>query len=260
MYPSFLHVHVPFRQVEMYLPSLLERRLQPELGLQAIDLDLHEPGYFSNLGSRFQVADLAVTVHAPFMDLNPGAAEPLVQQATLQRFFQTFDAAERLGARLIVFHPGYDHWRYGKQKRAWLQQALHFWPQLCLRAERLGVKIVLENIFDEDPALLQEQVNGLDHPCLGHCFDIGHWALFGKPTIDDWLQVLGPRLFHLHLHDNFGRQDDHLPIGAGNIDFAPLWSHLKSTGLRPSMTLEAHNQKDLEWSLGAVLPLLDALH
>ncbi|PNU20409.1 AP endonuclease [Geothermobacter hydrogeniphilus] len=260
MVPSFLHVHVPFRQVEMYLPSLLERRLQPELGLQAIDLDLHEPGYFTNLGARFQAASLAVTVHAPFMDLNPGAVEPLVQQVTLQRFLQTLDAADRLAARLVVFHPGYDSWRYGKQRRAWLQQALHFWPQLCVRAERLGIRLALENIYDEDSVLLREQVDGLDHPSFGHCFDIGHWALFGKPTLTEWLQSLDTKLFHLHLHDNFGRQDDHLPVGAGQIDFTPLWSHLTETGLRPSITLEAHSQTHLDHSLAAVLPLLDALN
>jgi len=259
MYPDYLHVHVPFRRVEMYLPSLLERRLQPEFGLQAIDLDLHEPGYFSNLGARFQAAGLAVTVHAPFMDLNPGAVEPLVQQVTLQRFLQTFDAAERLGACLIVFHPGYDSWRYGKQRQAWLEQALHFWPQLCARAKRLGIRLALENIYDETPDLLRGQVDGLDNDQFGHCFDIGHWALFGKISQAEWLQSLGNRLFHLHLHDNRGRQDDHLPVGEGKIDFHPLLDHLKTTRLRPSMTLEAHSQKHLDQSLAAVLPLLAML-
>jgi len=243
----------------MLLPSLLQRGLQPELAIQAIDLDLHEPGYFTNLGVRFKAAGLAVTVHAPFMDLNPGAIEPLVQQVTLQRYRQTLDAAERLGARLVVFHPGYDSWRYGKQRQAWLQQALHFWPELCVRAQRLGIQLVLENIYDEDPELLINVVSGMGQPCLGHCFDIGHWALFGKPGVATWLKELGSGLYHLHLHDNYGREDDHLPVGAGYIDFTPLWDHLRSTGLRPSMTLEAHTQQHLEHSLAAVVPLLTAL-
>lgn len=256
---SKLHVHVPFRQIEHYLPMLFERQLQPEIALQAFDLDQHESIYFSNLGTRFHAAGLAVSVHAPFMDLNPGAVEPLVQEVTTKRYQQTLEAAARLGAHLVVFHPGFDRWRYGNHESAWLEQCLSFWPKICVQAETKGLKLALENIYDDNTRLLVSLVNQLDADCLGHCFDIGHWQLFGEQKMSTWLGNLKDRLFHLHLHDNKGRNDDHLPIGAGKIDFEPLWSHLHKTGLRPTMTLEAHKVDHLDRSLVAIAPRLAAL-
>lgn len=256
---SRLHVHVPLREIERYLPLLLERRLQPEIALQAFDLDQHPPNYFSDLGARFQAAGLAVSVHAPFMDLNPGAVEPLVQQVTTRRYQQTLDAAARLGAHLVVFHPGFDRWRYGNQEAAWTEQSLSFWPQVCRQAENSGLKLALENIYDADTRLLVSLIEQLNCNCLGHCFDIGHWQIFGHQSLPTWLDSLKDRLFHLHLHDNKGRNDDHLPIGAGKIDFEPLWNHLRKTGLRPTMTLEAHKLKHLERSLVRIAPLLAEL-
>ncbi|RMF47460.1 MAG: sugar phosphate isomerase/epimerase [Deltaproteobacteria bacterium] len=254
------HVHVPFRHVERYLPLLAERHWQPELALQAADLDGHEPDYFANIGARLVGAGLRVTVHAPFMDLNPGAVDPAVRDATRLRYRQTFEAAARLKADLIVFHPGYDPWHYGAQTRAWQEQALAFWPEFLQRADRDGITIALENIFDRSSRLLSWLVRTLDHPRFGHCFDIGHWQLYGTQELQPWLDNLGDRLVHLHLHDNRGRVDDHLPLGAGKIDFTPLWNHLRGLASLPSMTLEAHSIDDLERSVAVFDTIRLSLH
>jgi len=255
-----LHVHVPLRHIEQYLPLLLERGLQPEIALQAADLDGTENDYFLNIGARLRERGLALTVHAPFMDLNAGATEPMVRQVTRHRYTQTFAAAERLGARLIVFHPGYDPWHYGNQVRQWQEQALDFWPEFLRRAEDNGIRLVLENIYDRSARLLCWLVQTLDHPLFGHCFDIGHWALFGSQPLDAWLRRLGDRLYHLHLHDNRGRNDDHLPLGQGKIDFTPLWAHLRTLGRQPTMTLEAHSVEHLLHSLAVFEAILPTLH
>ncbi len=61
----------------------------------------------------------------------------------------------------------------------------------------------------------------IDSEWFGHCFDAGHWQLFGRLNMAEWLDAIGPRLFHLHLHDNHGSADEHLPVGDGIIDFTP---------------------------------------
>ncbi len=243
------YAHVPLRFFERYLPVLAQRGWNPELALQAADLDSCEPGYFANIGARLASAGLDVTVHAPFMDLNSGAIDPAVQEATRRRYHQTFDAAARLGARLIVFHPGYDPWHYGAQTRSWQEQALAFWPEFLRRADQDGITLAMENIFDRTSRLLCWLVRSLDHPRFGHCFDIGHWQLFGTQDLIAWLENLGDRLVHLHLHDNRGRNDDHLPLGAGKINFNPLWQQLQTRKTLPTMTLEAHSLEDLERSV-----------
>lgn len=249
-----LHVHVPFPQLAATLPFLLERRLQPEIAFKGPDLDLLTPAALQKVGGRLASAGLAVTVHAPFMDLNPAALEPLVLEVTRCRFEQTLDAADRLGARLVVFHPGYDPWKYGGMDHLWLEQNLRFWPPLLERATQAGCVLAMENIFEVRPDTLATLLNGLDSPLFGHCFDIGHWRLFSKVTLSDWFAALGPRLVHLHLHDNRGERDDHLPVGEGDIDFAALFNLVGSLAKPPTMTLEAHSREALLRSLAATLP------
>jgi sugar phosphate isomerase/epimerase len=256
--PSHLHVHVPFRQLEELLPFLLERQLQPEIALKGPDLDHLDETLLDRLAAKLANAGLAVTVHAPFLDLNPGATDPLIHAVTFHRYQQALQAATQLGARLIVFHPGYDIWRYGEQQQHWLDQNLRFWPSLLEMAARGNCIMTLENIFEPEPLLLAKLLHTFSSPWLGHCFDIGHWRLFASVSMEQWFSVLGSQLRHLHLHDNFGVKDDHLPMGEGSIDFTPLWTRLRATPKeqRPSATLEAHSQETLLRALVAVSPLV----
>lgn len=245
-----LHVHVPWRQIDQWLTQLLQRHLQPEFGFHGSDLDLLANEELDLVATKLQQAGLAVTVHAPFMDLNPGALEPIVRDATRQRLEQALTAASRLGARLLVVHPGYDQWHYDHNPQLWLDQALPFFQQLLPAIEQAGVRIAVENIFETSPDTLVQLVTAIDHPLCGYCFDVGHWNLFAADKqMANWLQPLAGKLLHLHLHDNFGLTDQHLPLGEGNIDFSALNAFLAGCTEPPSMTLEAHSVEHLERSL-----------
>ena len=63
--------------------------------------------------------------------------------------------------------------------------------------------------------------------------------------LDGWLEAMTPFLKQLHLHDNKGGTDEHLPVGAGAIAFDRLFSHLNDNRLKPIITVEAHKEKDL---------------
>ncbi len=254
--PDKLHVHLPYRLLDRYLPFILEHRLQPEIAFLADDFAQPIDAALQQLARELSSAGLSATVHAPFMDLNPGALDPLVRDATLIRYQQTLDAAATLGATVVVFHPGYDRWRYGGQSRLWIDQSLKFWPPLLRRAEQQQIRMALENIFEEEPTSLTDLVTEIDSDWLGHCFDTGHWNLFGQSSLPEWLSALGARLFHLHLHDNFGDRDAHLPVGAGQIDFPLLFAWLCRNQVNPSMTLEAHSQELLLRSRSAALALI----
>jgi len=248
--PETLHAHLPWARASEFLPLFDRLGLGVELGLTGPDLDLltsqpHE------LPARLQPPH-PVTIHAPFNDLNPGAGDPRILEVTRLRLLQTLDVAERTGAKLVVCHPGYEHWRYAGNIDLWLEASLAFWPAILSRAEQLGCRIALENVFDTHSEALRRLLTALDHPLLGHCFDIGHWNLFCDAPISEWLDALGPFLIHLHLHDNTGKSDAHLPVGEGKIDFALFFSELDRRQLEPSVTLEAHTPKNLERSVTAI--------
>ena len=67
-----------------------------------------------------------------------------------------------------------------------------------------------------------------------------------KTSLEKWLEMLGPYLDQLHLHDNHGTADDHLALGHGTIDFETLFAVIKKDHLTPPIiTLEPHEEKEL---------------
>jgi sugar phosphate isomerase/epimerase len=50
------------------------------------------------------------------------------------------------------------------------------------------------------------------------------------------------RIGHLHVSDHFGKEDQHLPIGAGIIDFSKVVKALKGIGYNDTMTLEVFSR------------------
>jgi len=251
-----LHAHLPWPRCHEFLPHILDLGLAPELAFKGQELDDLPKEHLDALTLRLAAAGRRPTVHAPFFDLSPGAMEPLVRQVTLKRLTQALHAAGRLGAHLMVVHPGYDRWRYPHLAAAWIDQAAQTLEPLLALAAAEDCRLALENIYEETPDTLLALVERLDSPWFGHCFDIGHWRLFGTIGQADWLARVAPRLLHLHLHDNYGEGDDHLPIGDGNIDFTPLVDLLQTQLRRPSITLEAHSPAALQRSLAYLLNLL----
>ncbi|HDH53206.1 MAG TPA: hypothetical protein ENH24_01830, partial [Nitrospirae bacterium] len=119
---SSTHVHVPYDSVDRYLRFVREERLNLEIYFGS--------GSFDNL-ARSDIIELKnkldynprLTIHAPFMDLSPGAVDLKVREATMKRFSETLSAAEILMPRVIVFHSGYEKWKYEKKVNIWLKQS-----------------------------------------------------------------------------------------------------------------------------------------
>ena len=210
------------------------------------------------ISAALQDAGVRPRVHAPFFDLNPGALDPLIRQATRQRLEQALRVAGRLQADLMIVHPGVDKWRYPRLEHVWLEHwRWNSFPHSWNRLRDIDCCLAIENIYEESPDTLVQLVNGIDSSFFGHCFDAGHWHLFGRRPMDEWLKSVSSKLFHLHLHDNHGRADEHLPVGDGTIDFSPLQRHLKGMSALPSITLEARSLEHLQRSLQEVNRLLE---
>jgi sugar phosphate isomerase/epimerase len=250
-----LHAHLPWQRNSEFLERILDLGLAPEIAFKGPDLDDLPSMRLQTVAHRLAESGLRPTVHAPFFDLSPGAMEPLVRQITRQRLTQSLQAAARLNAHLMVVHPGYDRWRYPNLAGTWADHAAETLAPLLTIAEQYDCRLALENIYEETPATLTSLVDRLDSPWFGHCFDIGHWRLFGNVPQGDWLAQIASRLLHLHLHDNHGVSDDHLPVGEGIIDYAPLIRLMAGLTTTPSITLEAHNPDDLRRSRANLINL-----
>ena len=164
-----IHCHVPYPRLSGYLDHVIANRLNTEIFLPAEALDAIVREELAVQAQAIHSAGLATTIHATFMDLNPGAMDPSIREATRRRFQQVFRAAELLRPRVIVFHPGYDDLHYGDNRMTWLKNSIAFWQEFVPSARELNCIIAIENIFEKEPSTLRALLEAIDDPCFRHC-------------------------------------------------------------------------------------------
>ena len=131
-------------------------------------------------------------------------------------------------------------------KDGWVEKSVETWSALARGFRKTGTILFLENVYERSPDDLLDLFKALRQEEVGFCLDTGHQAAFSAAPLDRWVQVLGPYLRQLHLHDNRGEEDEHLALGQGSIDFKSLFGILKTTiRIPPVLTLEPHKENDL---------------
>jgi len=236
------HVHVPYNRVWDYLDFIKKNRINLEIYFSSQSLDTLNNSDMVTLKGKLDY-NPSLSIHAPFMDLSPGAVDERVRVVTVERFLQVFGMAEILKPKVIVFHSGYEKWKYALKFDQWLEGSLKTWPALIQKAADMEIKLALENVFEDNPENFILLMEHLGSENFGICFDTGHFNLFSKISLDGWLGQLKPYIIELHLHDNDKTFDSHLAIGDGTFDFDTLFSTLKNRNL--VYTIEAHTPEDV---------------
>lgn len=241
-----VHVHIPCHKVGDYLSFIKEKKLNLEIYFPSSSIDSLTKEDIKRLAESLDYQP-SLSLHAPFMDMSPGAIDTKVRDITLERFFQILDVAKILSPRAVVFHSGYEKWRYAHNIDLWLEGSLLTWRPLIEKASEIGVKIAIENIFEDEPSNLRVLMEELGSNTFGICFDTGHCNLFTKVPLLNWIETLNPYIIELHLHDNDKSFDQHLSIGDGTFDFPAFFSALRSDTC--IYTIEAHSPEMVMKSL-----------
>lgn len=240
------HIHVPYEKIAEHIQFILKNRLNLEIYFNSDSLDSIDPESISSL-RRSLIHNPSLSVHAPFMDLSPGAIDLKVRRATIERFNQVLDIADMLRAKSVVFHSGYEKWKYALKIDTWLNKSLETWEPLIEKAMRINTKIAIENIFEDEPTNLRILMENIGSDNFGICFDTGHCNLFSRVPPQNWLNELKPYIIELHIHDNDRSADQHLSIGEGSFDFDTLFNELKNNDC--IYTIEAHSPERVLKSL-----------
>jgi sugar phosphate isomerase/epimerase len=192
-------------------------------------IDNADTGDVKEMNRLLQDAGIACTVHAPFMDLSPGGVDRTVRAVTKDKLKKSVEMANILNARAIVCHGGYNKWYFDGNKQIWLDASLDTWQEI-LQVAGKGLPVMIENIFEEEPSTLIELFGYFKDKQLYFCFDSGHFNLFSKISLEEWLTPLKGKIREMHLHDNHGTSDEHLPVGMGTFPFRELKTFVKGLG------------------------------
>jgi len=250
-----VHIHIPYPKLKDFFELIRNRRYDLEIYFSAAVLDQVEKHDLESLLERLDW-NPKLTLHAPFMDLNPGAIDPMVRSVTQVRFRQLLSVAAILKPRAAVFHAAYDRWRYSGRKDIWLDYSIDTWRKVVESASKIGLRVAVENVFDEEPDALQMLIEKIGSSDFGFCFDTGHFNLFSSTSMEQWFKTLGRHLVEVHLHDNDGTVDAHWALGRGKIDFNNFFKLMTIHAQLPVLTIEAHDKDDIESSLERVKTLV----
>lgn len=186
------------------------------------------------------------SLHAPFIGLSPGCAEPLIVEATKKRLAQGLFIAQELGCENIIIHYGMSNNMLVADEYA--KRSADFWnefAQICPK----NIKIHLENVWEESPFAFIKFFENFSDERFGVNLDIGHVVACSKTSVTDWIKILGKRITYCHMHDNDGRYDLHYPLGKGVTDFASIFSVFEQYCPDAPFSFECDFDESLGWLL-----------
>jgi sugar phosphate isomerase/epimerase len=182
---------------------------------------------------------LPFSVHGPFLHFAFGSRSSRLHRAALDEHRRQLAVAAELGATLYVVHPDLRHRARGYDRRV-VRSLESAFDELASLQEESGVTIAVENLPFARHTHFRAP-GDLDLRGLALALDVGHAAVTG--TLLAWLDSHGHDLRHVHLHDNDGCVgcDQHLALGRGVIDVAPVMAAARAAGA--SVVLE-HKSDD----------------
>lgn len=147
------------------------------------------------------------------------------------------DLTAALGIQKGTMHFWIDR-RWGKESL--IRSKIELLADLSDYADQRDVTLCLENLSERhesfSPAFLSA-------PCLRMTLDIGHGELLAsRNTSFGFIENVFKKIAHIHVHDNHGgkgvRDDLHLALGEGRVDYPGIFSLLQEKGYDSTITME----------------------
>lgn len=163
--------------------------------------------------------DFEYSIHCPFVHLMLPHPDKIIRRFYLKLIEKSINLAKDIGAKEYVLHGGvipkvYLEQEGGKQRKYFLDMWIKDVAPILENCE--ATKILVENLspkeifgFVEDFDYIKENIKNIEL-----CFDVAHAIVFNN--FDKWIE----RDFsYIHISDNNLKEDEHLAIGEGKIDF-----------------------------------------
>ena len=190
--------------------------------------------YAESLGCRFRYA------HVPF---GYPAADDTEGWALFDRKMRrSLEGCALLGIEWTAIHP-YDMAAPLYDAKAAHERSINHLTPYAKLAKEYGFGIAVENTVDRVLVPYRRYCSTVENLCLviddlrsivgdktvGACLDTGHANASG---LDHYaaVHVLGERLKMLHVNDNNGLADDHIPLFCGTVNWLNLVKALKEVG------------------------------
>lgn len=199
-----------------------------ELMMDAAGWDAHRNNYKA-LVAELKARGLDYSVHPAAWDINLTAEIEILRAAAYRHHLDALEFCAALGASQMVLHPGFVGSPCFSRETA-KKRAFENTCKLAETAKGAGVRLAFENVGYNGQSIytMDEYVHALDgvDSIAGYLVDTGHANINGW-DIPLLIRSVSGRLFGLHIHDNHGKADSHLPIGHGNCDWSNIYAAMR---------------------------------
>jgi sugar phosphate isomerase/epimerase len=166
-----------------------------------------------------------------------------IRRASLAEALKALETVAALAVKKVVVHPAAISGMGVFAPELARKYAYESLAAIVSKATELGVSLCLENMFPRnrfgvEVGEFRDIFNRF--PTLKLTLDSGH-AHIGSPRgqrIMRFIEAFADRIGHIHVSDNFGKEDNHLPIGSGTIPFTKIVAALKKSGYDGTVTFE----------------------
>lgn len=239
-----LYIHMPFSRLLENLDEFCSFGVNCEIYIDANVLDVLAQRHIEAINAAFDKYNLKRSIHSPFMDLNPASSDKDIGQVSINKFKRCIDLCTKLKAKKMVMHTHFHPVFYDSHRQQWLENAIQPWKELAAYAGEREVVIAVENSIDTSAWAALELLSKIEG--IKACFDIAHYNVFSPSGWKTELLKYPPdSIAEVHLSDNRSRNDEHLALGEGNIDFKRFFAILHKQNMHPDITLEPHDKEGI---------------
>ena len=224
-----------------------EMKWMSEMGLDFIDLTLEPPSAApwridpKSIRSALNDLGLGVVGHTAYY-LPFSCTFESIRKAAVEESKRCLELFSRIGAKWMNLHP--DRHAPFHSRHFVIEQNLRSIRELLPTAQDCGMGLMIENVPGDfnSRAQLGELLDPVSD--LGLHLDIGHCNLqVVTNTATDIITAYGPRIKHVHIHDNKGGVADlHLPLGTGTLDYVSPLRALQAWEFDGTITLEVFSE------------------
>lgn len=231
-------------------PMLQEIEEIGRLGFDYVELTMDPPYAHHSVISEQRGAllealerlGMGLVCHLPTFVSTADLTESL-REASIQETILSLRAASDLKPIKAVLHPSFIQGLGAMVKDMARQYAMESLERILKEADFLSFPICVENLFPRSLSLVNpEDFDDLfrKFPAARLALDTGHAYIGqgGAERIGSFISRHSGRIGHVHASDNSGREDEHLPIGVGSIDFLSIVKKLREIGYDDTITLE----------------------
>lgn len=212
------------------------------------------PQHISDILSKNKLT--CVQTHLPYYDLRISAEK--LDDAFEYRILKSIETGGKIGVKWNVYHPR-SAITDGFRSKAALEINKRVISGYVETAEKFRTGIALENlpIFEIVPVMpfytsdygdLCDLHDVLNTPSVSICWDTGHANMMHFDQAEA-IRFMGSRIQCTHIHNNFGKEDPHLPPDQGNILWERVIAAFDDVQYTGPFTLETHSPQQDEASL-----------